>query len=66
MSVAKIAVDLILIAILVGGVGYSIFFQTNTSAWDASTVLVWGFIAIVAAAGIILQLLKDVGVKINM
>ena len=66
MSVAKIALDLILIAILVGGVGYSIFFQTNTSAWDASTVLVWGFIAIVAAAGIILQLLKDVGVKINM
>jgi len=66
MSVAKIAVDLILIAILVGGVGYSIFFQTNTSTWDASTILVWGFIAIVAAAGIILQLLKDVGVKINM
>lgn len=66
MSVAKIAVDLILIAILVGGVGYSIFFSTNTTGYDASTLLVWGFIGVVAAAGIILQLLKDVGVKIEM
>lgn len=66
MSVAKIAVDIILIAILVGGVGFSIFFATNTSTYDTTTLLVWGFIAVIAVAGIILQLLKDVGVKINM
>ncbi len=66
MGIAKIAVDLILIAILVGGVGYSIFFQTNTSRYDATTLLVWGFIGVIVAAGIILQLLKDVGVNIKM
>jgi len=66
MSVAKIAVDIILIAILVGGVGYSIFFATNTSSWDTSTTLTWGFISVIAAAGLIIQLLKDVGVKTQM
>lgn len=66
MGVGKIAVDLILIAILVGGVASGIFFSTNTSAWDASSVLVWGFIFVVAVAGLIIQLLKDVGITIDM
>ena len=66
MSVVKLAVDIILIAILVGGVGYSIFFATNTSAYDATTLLVWGFISVIVAAGLILQLLKDVGINIKL
>ena len=66
MSVVKLAVDIILIAILVGGVGFSIFFATNTSTYDATTLLVWGFVAVIVAAGLILQLLKDVGVNIKM
>lgn len=66
MSVAKIAVDLILIAILVGGVAYAVLFATNTSTWNTQTILVWGFIGVIGAAGLIIQLLKDVGVKINM
>ena len=66
MSVVKLAVDIILIAILVGGVGYSIYFATNTTLYDTTTKLVWGFIAVIVAAGLILQLLKDVGVKIQL
>lgn len=66
MSVAKIAVDLILIAILVGGVAFAVLFATNTTTWNTQTILVWGFIGVIGAAGLILQLLKDVGVKINM
>lgn len=66
MSVAKIAVDLILIAILVGGVAYSVFFATNTSTWNTQTILVWGFITVIGAAALLLVLLKDAGVKIQM
>ena len=66
MSVVKLAVDIILIAILVGGVGFSIFFATNTTSYDATTLLVWGFIAVIVAAGLILQLLKDVGINIKL
>ena len=66
MSVAKIAVDIILIAILVGGVGFGVLFATNTSTWNTQTILVWGFIGIIAVAGLLIQLLKDVGVKIQM
>lgn len=66
MSVGKIAVDIILIAVLVGGVGLSIFFNTNTSTYDATTLLVWGFVAVIAIAGVIIQLLRDVGLKIEM
>ncbi len=66
MSIAKIAVDLILIAILVGGVAYRILFTTNQSGWDASTILIWGFLAVVGAAALIIQLLKDAGVKIQL
>lgn len=66
MSVVKLAVDIILIAILVGGVGFSIFFATNTSQYDTTTLLVWGFISVIVGAGIILQLLKDVGINIKL
>ena len=66
MSVVKVAVDLILIAILVGGVALGILFQTNTSAWDATTVLIWGFVAVIGLAGILIGLLKSAGVKIQM
>lgn len=66
MSVTKIAVDIILIAILVGGVGFNVFFATNTTTYDTTTKLVWGFISVIAAAGLILQLLKDVGINIKM
>ena len=66
MSVAKIGGDLIVISILVGGVALGVYFSTNTTTWSAQTILIWGFIAIVALAGIILALLKDAGVKINM
>jgi len=65
-GITKIAVDIILIAILVGGVGYSIFFATNTTGWDASTVLTWGFIGVIVAAALIINLLKDAGVKVQM
>lgn len=66
MSVAKIAVDLILIAILVGGVAYGILFTVNQSDWDTQTILIWGFLGVVGAAALILQLLKDAGVKIEL
>lgn len=66
MSVTKIAVDIILIAVLVGGVGYNIFFATNTSKWNDTTILVWSFISVIIAAGLIIKLLKDVGIRIEM
>ena len=66
MGITKLAVDIIIIAILVGGVTYSILFTVNTSSWDAQTVLVWGFLGVVTAAGLIINLLKDAGIKVNM
>lgn len=66
MGITKLAVDIIIIAILVGGVAYSILFTVNTSAWDAQTVLVWGFLGVVTAAGLIINLLKDAGIKVQM
>ena len=66
MSVAKIAVSLMLAAILVGGVAYGILFQVNQTGWDTQTVLTWGFIGVIGAAGIIIGLLKDAGLKIKL
>jgi len=66
MGVAKLAVDVILIAILVGGVAFGILFSTNTSTWDTSSILVWGFIGVITIAGLLIHLLKDAGVKIEM
>lgn len=66
MGVGKLAVDVIMIAILVGGVAFGILYTTNTTTWSATTVLVWGFIGVIAVAGLLIQLLKDAGVKIEM
>ena len=65
MSIAKIAVNLVLIAVLVGGVAFSMFFSVNESTWDTSTILIWGFIAVVGTLGCVIVLLKEFGVKIE-
>lgn len=66
MSIAKIAVDVILVAILIGGVAFSILFTTNTSTWGTTTVLIWGFIGVIVVAAVLIALLKDAGLRIDM
>ena len=57
---------MVIIAILLGGVAFGILFTANQTSWDAQTILVWGFIGVVAIAGAILNLLKDAGIKVQM
>lgn len=66
MSVAKIAVSLILTAVLVGGVAMGIMAGVNTSTWGATEVIVWGFVSVIAIAGILIGLLQDAGLKIKL
>ena len=65
MSVVKIAVEILLVAIL-GGVAFTQFFATNTSTWDTVTIATWGVIALVGIIALVLRLLKSAGINVNM
>ncbi len=65
MSVVKVAVEILLVAIL-GGVAFTQFFATNTTTWDATTVATWGVIALVGIIALVLLLLKSAGINVNM
>lgn len=65
MGVVKIVIEVLLVALL-AGVAFNTFFATNSSTWDAQTVLTWGIIPIVGIIGIVLNLLKSSGVSVKM
>ena len=65
MSVIKIAVEILLVAIL-GGVAFTQFFATNTTTWDTVTIATWGVIALVGIVALVLTLLKSAGINVNM
>ena len=65
MSVVKIAVEILLVAIL-GSVAFTQFFATNTTTWNATTIATWGVIALVGIIALVLRLLKSAGINVNM
>ena len=65
MSVVKIAVEILLVAIL-GGVAFTQFFATNTTSWNATTIATWGVIALVGIIALVITLLKSAGINVNM
>jgi hypothetical protein len=54
----EIAIVLIVVAVLIGGIAFPIFFGTNTTGWGATNILVWGVIPTVAIAAVIIGLVK--------
>lgn len=54
----ELAVALIVIAILVGGIAAGIFFQANTSGWDATSKLIWPYIFPLALAALLVVILS--------
>jgi uncharacterized protein (DUF983 family) len=56
----EIGVLLLVVAIIIGKVAMPIFMGTNTSGWDATTIIIWGIVPIVAFVVIILLLLRQV------
>jgi ABC-type multidrug transport system permease subunit len=57
-KVIEIAIAILVLAILVGTIAFPIFFQTNTSGWGATNILVWGIIPLVSLAVVVISLVK--------
>ena len=65
MSVIKVTIEILMVAIL-GGVAFTQFFAINTSTWSATTIATWGVIALVGIIAIVITLLKSAGINVNM
>lgn len=55
--VISIAVAALVVAIIVP-IAFGQFFSTNTSSWDAQTILIWGIIPLVVILAIVLYFLN--------
>jgi hypothetical protein len=53
----ELALALIVIAILVGGISSRIFFATCLSGWDATSLLIWPYIFPLSLAAILVGIL---------
>jgi ABC-type proline/glycine betaine transport system permease subunit len=49
---------ILILAIIVGGIAFPIFFGTNTTGWGATNILVWGVVPTVSLAVVIVGLIK--------
>jgi hypothetical protein len=58
VEVIEIGGGLIALAILVGDIALPILFGVNTTGWGATNILIWGVIATVALAAIIMGLIS--------
>ncbi len=58
VEVIEIGGGLITLAILVGDIALPILFGVNTTGWGATNILIWGVIATVALAAIIMGLIS--------
>jgi EamA domain-containing membrane protein RarD len=56
--VIEIAIAVLVLAILLGVVAFPIFFSTNTTAWGANNILIWGVVPTVSLAVIIIALVS--------
>lgn len=58
MNIIDLFVDFLML-ILFAVVGFGIYYATNTTAWDATTKSIWGFIPLVfIAIGIVALVIK--------
>ncbi len=57
-EVVEIGGGLIVLSILVGTIALPLIYQVNTSTWGATNILVWGVVATVALAAIIMGLIS--------
>ena len=48
----------VIAVILISGVVMNVIFTTNTSTWDANTILVWGILPIVVILGLVVLALR--------
>ena len=55
--VGELAVAIIITAILFGGIAGGIFFQANTTGWDATSKLVWPYIFPIALTAILMGII---------
>ena len=53
----ELALALIVIAILVGGIAANIFFATSTVGWDATSKLIWPYLFPLALAALLVGIL---------
>jgi hypothetical protein len=58
VEVIEIGGGLIALAILVGDIALPILFGVNTTGWGATNILIWGVIATVALAAIIMGIIS--------
>lgn len=56
-AVTELAIALVVLAILFGGIAGGIFFQTNTTGWDATSSLVWGYIFPIALSAVLVMII---------
>lgn len=53
----ELAVAIIIVAILFGGIAGGIFFQANTTGWDTTSKLVWPYIFPIALTAILMGII---------
>lgn len=56
-AVTELAIALVVLAILFGGIAGGIFFQTNTTGWDTTSQLVWGYLFPIALAAVLVMII---------
>lgn len=63
--VGELAVAIIIVAILFGGIAGGIFFQANTTGWDTTSKLVWPYIFPIALTAILMGIIAHMysGIK---
>lgn len=54
----EVGIVILILAIIVGGIAFPIFFGTNTTGWGATNILVWGVVPTVSLAVVIVGLIK--------
>lgn len=66
-AVTELAIALVVLAILFGGIAGGIFFQTNTTGWDSTSQLVWGYLFPIALAAVLVMIIGHMymGMKEN-
>ena len=54
----ELGIAMVIIAVVIGQVALPIFFGVNTSGYDATTKLIWPFLAVLTIVGLLIIILK--------